>query len=70
MINSYVLNHEYGYGKVPEQKVLNKLMLRNIDDLKTYIQQCVKDVFTADYKNNVVYFFDNKLKTQIIIKKI
>lgn len=28
----YVLNHDFGFGKEPEQKKLNKLKLRDIED--------------------------------------
>lgn len=45
MKNDYVLNHDFGYGKEPEQKELNKLALRNIDDLKVYLQNAVKELF-------------------------
>ena len=45
----YVLLHDYGYGLEPELKDLVKLKLRNIDDLKVYIndilnRECVEDM--------------------------
>ncbi len=40
----YVLDHDFGYGKNINPKCLNKLFLRNIEDLKVY----VKDII---YKN-------------------
>jgi len=70
MQNDYVLNHDYGYGKHPEQRVLNKLSLRNIEDLKTYIIQLVEDMFYATFEDWYVIFKEDNLITKIIIENI
>ena len=36
MKNYYVLKHDFGYGK--DFKDLNKLQLRNVQDLKDYLK--------------------------------
>lgn len=38
----YVLNHNYGYGQEIELKELNRINLRNIEDLKTYLQDLLE----------------------------
>ncbi len=37
----YVLSHNFGYGLELELKDLNKLYLRNIEDLKVYLFEVV-----------------------------
>ena len=66
----YVLNHNYGYGKEPEQENLNKLELRNSEDLKVYVDDVIANAFVATYKNGVVNFKDNNQKTKIVIEKV
>lgn len=38
----YVLNHNFKLGKDPDGKELNKLTLRNIDDLKIYLNDLIE----------------------------
>ena len=45
----YVLNHDFGYGREPELKELNKLELRNIEDVKVYVADVLENAFT-NYK--------------------
>ena len=66
-MSDYVLKHDFGYGKDLEQKEINKLNLRNYDDLTTYVDEVIS-MFDAKVKNRVVAF-DNS-KTQIILEKI
>lgn len=50
--NTYVLNHNYGYGKTNEPKQLNKILLRNENDLWVYINNAIKKAFREEFKNN------------------
>lgn len=52
----YVLNHDYGYGKEPEQEKLNKLKLRNVEDLKVYVNDVIGNAFVATFENGVIEF--------------
>ena len=64
----YVLNHDYGYGQ--EEKVnLDKLTLRNIEDLKVYVDDAIQNAFVAKYQNNIIEFKD-KEKCKIVIERI
>lgn len=45
-MNDYVLNHDFGYGREPEDEI-NKLTLRNITDLNDYL----KDILENDFEN-------------------
>lgn len=70
MKNEYVLNHDYGYGKEPEQEELNKLELRNIEDLKVYIKDIMKNTFNASVRKNTLTFLDDMSKTEVVIERI
>lgn len=70
MKNNYVLNHDYGYGREPEQEELNKLNLRNIDDLKVYIGDIISHMFVAKVKNNMIQFLEDQSKVEVIIEKL
>jgi len=41
MDKNYVLNHDYGYGKGQEE--INKIKLRNLCDLETYVLDVLKN---------------------------
>ena len=59
----YVLNHDYGYGKEYELKELNKLNLRNFNDLQVYLEDLItKEV--ADF-DNVVTFKTNEVEINL-----
>jgi len=47
--NEYVLKHDFGYGREPELKELNKLELKNIEDVKVYVADVLENAFT-NYK--------------------
>lgn len=61
----YILKHDFGYGRNPETKIINKLELRNIKDLKVYIDDVLENCF-LDYEKNSFILNDKK----IIIKDI
>ena len=63
--NSYVMNHDFGYGSEPEKKELNKLLLRNFDDLKFYVLNIISISFFANVEKNIISFFDSKQKIAI-----
>ena len=65
----YVLNHDYGYGQEEEKVELNKLNLRNIEDLKVYVDDAIQNAFVAKYQNNIIEFKD-KEKCKIVIERI
>lgn len=63
MKSEYVLNHEYGYGREKEVEQLNKLQLRNFEDLETYVLDIIDNyiensnggkVFTTDGVEEVI----------------
>lgn len=66
---NYVLNHNYGYGNQPEQEKLNKLQLRNVEDLKVYVHDVIDTSFVATYNKNIVEFND-KQKTKVVIESL
>ncbi len=37
----YVKSHDFGYGRSPEIQEINKLNLRNENDLKVYIEDAL-----------------------------
>ena len=45
---------------------IKKLELRNIIDVKAYIEECIKIIFNAEYENNILTFNDNT-KVKIFI---
>lgn len=48
----YVLQHDYGYGKNVNPNNINKLYLRNIEDLKVYVKDIVyKNVISLNEVN-------------------
>lgn len=63
----YVLNHDYGYGKEPEQEKLNKLKLRNVEDLKIYVNDVISNAFVATFEKGVIEFGLEKQKIKIKI---
>ncbi len=74
MKNEYVTKHDYGYGKgldyLPNDMV-NKLNLRNIDDLTDYLKDAIEATLTnAKVINGVVRNMPFEPATKLIIKKI
>ena len=66
----YVLNHDYGYGQKEEKEELNKLKLRNVNDLNVYVDEAVINAFNATYKDKVLQFKNDKSKCKIIVETI
>ncbi|MBQ4558159.1 MAG: hypothetical protein IJA61_02140 [Clostridia bacterium] len=68
--NDYVLNHDFGYGRVPEVLKLNKLELRNVEDLKFYVNWSIRELFSAVVDDkNIINFVEDGSKVQIIIEE-
>ena len=66
MENTYVKNHKW--GSFEKNATINKLELRNKEDLIAYLEMIIPIVFEIkDYTNNVIEFEDNT-KYQIEIK--
>lgn len=66
----YVLNHQYGYGQEEEKEKLNKLRLRNIEDLIVYVNDAIINTFNATYENSIIIFNTDNSKFRIIIEDI
>ncbi len=64
---NYVLNHQYGYGK--NCCDINKLLLRNLEDLEVYLADVVDSAFYAKYQNKTIKFNVDKSKFKLVIKK-
>ena len=46
----YVLNHDFGYGREPELDELFKLELRNLEDVKLYVFDAIKNAYIEPEK--------------------
>ena len=71
--SDYVLKHNFGYGQEPEvpNEKLNKLKLRNYEDVKFYVGWSLREIFHAKItKFNIVKFYDSKIKTKVVIEDI
>lgn len=64
----YIVSHDFGYGKIPEQTFINKLKLRNLNDIKYYIQDILYNAFDCK-TNNTAIEINNDIK-QIIIERV
>ena len=67
--NDYVLNHNFGYDNDDCEKI-NKIELRNIEDLKVYVKLNIQTLLFANLKDNVVTFFDDFSKEKYFIEEI
>ena len=64
----YVLNHNYGYGD--DYTEINKLELRNYDDLIVYLKDILSTAFVAKLDGFVLKFDDKTVpNTKIIVKR-
>ena len=62
----YVKSHDFGYGKSPEIQEINKLKLRNENDLKVYIEDTLCSQIKCKYNNQILIV--NKTKYRINIE--
>lgn len=69
-MNDYILKHDFGYGNHDEEKEINKLTLRNMEDVDCYINQLLKTLFIAEVNKQVVKFVPENIKTKVVIKKV
>lgn len=53
-----------------DKKKINKLGLRNIEDLKEYVDDVIVNAFVARYNNNIIEFELNKQKTKVQIEVV
>lgn len=51
----YVLNHDFGYGREPELDELFKLELRNIEDVKVYVLDAIKNAYIEPEKIQIQF---------------
>ncbi len=52
---NYVLNHNFGYGNEPELDVLFKLELRNLEDVKVYVLDTIKNAYLEPEKIQIQF---------------
>ena len=53
MKNNYVLNHDFGYGREEELEELNRLKLRNINDVEAYVLDIIKNGMVCSFGRRV-----------------
>ena len=63
MKNDYVTSHNFGYGQ--NKNKLKKIILRNLNDLKSYINEIIEVNFKSNIKDNIVEFIDDKTKLEV-----
>lgn len=51
----YVSSHDFGYGREPELDKLIKLELRNIDDVKFYVLDAIKNAYIEPEKIQILF---------------
>ena len=51
----YVLNHDFGYGREPELDELFKLELRNLEDVKLYVFDAIKNAYIEPEKIQIQF---------------
>ena len=56
----YIYSHDFGYGKISEFENLNKINLRNIDDLKLYVFDILSKNFDAIVKKDDIFVLENE----------
>ncbi len=63
----YVKNHDFGYGKSMDKIKINKILLRDIEDLKVYLNVlCHANFF---FKNGLILDKENDNFISIKLKK-
>ena len=56
----YVMQHDYGYGDNYEHTVLNKLLLHDIDECRTYVEDAVGSQLNAYFTNYLIEFMNGE----------
>ena len=69
MKNNYVLKHDYGYGREEELEELNRLKLRKIKDVETYVLDIIENGFVCS-AGNQVYLIDKAQVEEVKIELI
>lgn len=64
-MKNYVLNHDFGYGKKCHE--INKLNLRNIEDVKIYVKSVIGATFVGAFDEDVLVI-NNQCKIKISIE--
>ena len=68
-MNDYVLKHDFGYGR-EEELPIKKLLLRNFEDCKDYVDDIVSHSFEAKVENSTLFFTKENLKVQVFVNLI
>ena len=51
----YVSSHDFGYGRDPELDKLFKLELRNLEDVKIYVLDAIKNAYIEPEKIQIQF---------------
>jgi len=54
MNNDYVLKHDFGYGREEELEELNRLTLRNLNDVEVYVLDIIKNAIVCSAGKRVL----------------
>lgn len=68
MQNEYVLNHDFGYGNF--EGYIHKLRLRNLEDLKVYIEDILKSQFVGIVQRGEIKLLNERKWNKVDIKKV
>ncbi len=66
----YIESHDFGYGKEPEQRFLNKLELRNEEDAKEYIAGVIENAFDCEHGSLTIKFPNEETVFEILIEEV
>ena len=69
MKNNYVLKHDFGYGREEELEELNRLKLRNIKDVETYVLDIIENGIVCSAGKRV-YLVDKAQIEEVQIEHI
>ncbi len=64
----YVNNHDFGYGQIEEQNYINKLKLRNKEDIKEYVLNVLDNIFDFESQKLIpkLILFNDTLIIELI----
>ena len=67
MDNDYGINHDFGYGKEREKKELNRLELKNFEEVESYVLEALEDTIEC-CKGKKVFLSDKieQVKIELI----
>ena len=66
MEKDYVLDHDWGSYESVDR--INKLLLRNEEDLKKYLYQVLTTIYNAKVEEDFTITFENGTKVKLILE--